>query len=248
MENTVDIDSMPKEELEASLLSAVNDLDGKADAEPAEEPEFKPEPVEEEAAPAPKADTAEDSPKGDEGEDDGEDEGNPYRKRINRLLRKRDTLAEENSAKDAEIARLKKQLEEGENEFGEKPETDLPATINRVLDERENKSKTEIEQQKANDTEFEKLTKIAPDAFKRKSEIYELAKQYPTLTFEAIDRILAPADHVDPIEVNRKNAKRLDPGSLSRADLESEKDMNKASPAEQEKYLREQIAAGKLIV
>lgn len=245
MENEVNIDSMSKEQLEASLRSAVNELDGKAEAEPVIEPVSKPEPEQVEAETKVEAD---DTSKGDEGEQAGDDEGNPYRKRIDRLLRKRDTLTETLAEKDKRIAELEAKVSAPKDSDEDDSSNDLPSVLNKVLDDRDRRSKTEIERSKITDEEFNKLLKIAPNATKRKGEILELADKYPTLTFEAIDRILAPADHIDPIEANRKNARRMDVSSRSRADLESEKDITKASPAEQEKYLREQIASGKLVI
>lgn len=239
------IENMSTEDLNTALKSGLDEIDGKVEAEPANEPEVTPEPKVEEEQPS-----SDEPIDGEDGKTEGEEEGNPYKKRIDRLLRKRDTLEETVAEKEARIAALEAEnakLKAGElNEIEE--ETDISKTIHKVLDERDSKSKAELARIKEQDKEFENLVQKIPNAAKRRAEILELSNKYPTLTFEALDTILAPADHVDPIEANRKNAKRMDISSRSRADLEKDKDMTKASVDEQEKYLREQIAAGKLVV
>ena len=238
------IENMTMAELNTALQSELDQLDGKVQAEPTIEPEATPEPTTEEGLQNP------DEPaKGEDGEAEGDGEGNPYKKRIDRLLRKRDTLEETLAEREARILALEQENNQlkGGNEEPEES-SDISKTIHKVLDEREHKSKAEQAQIKAQENEFNALTEKIPNASKRKAEILELAVKYPTLTFEAIDTILAPADHVDPIEANRKNAKRMDISPRSRADLEKDKDMTKATPAEQEKFLREQIASGKLVI
>lgn len=241
------IDDMSTEELNTALKSDLDQLDNKVVVEPESKPEPEVEPAPDEVAPQ----KEEVGQEGEDGEDDGR---NPYRKRIDRLLRKQDEKDKILAEKDAEIARLKlenetrsdKQEEEDEPEV--KKEDDLSSTIHKVLDERENKNRTEAVKSAETQKELDALIKKIPNATERKDEILELSKQYPTLTFEALDRIIAPEDHVDPVKLNRKNAKRMDTSALSRADLESDKDMSKASPDEQEKYLREQIASGNMII
>jgi hypothetical protein len=167
------------------------------------------------------------------------------RKRIDRLLRKRDTLQETLAEKEARIAELETQLQNPDITEGE---NDIASTINRVMDERDKKNKTAVEQIRIVEEEFSKLAEKIPGAAKRKGEILELASKNPTLTFEALDRIIAPEDHVDPVEKNRKNAKRMDVSSRSRADLESEKDLTKASTADIESHLKEMERSGKLVI
>lgn len=242
------IDNMSTEDLNAALKSELNQLDGKADAEPVVQPEPEVKQKDQEVA----TQDSEVKTDGDDGVDDGTD--NPYRKRVDRLLRKRDILEDKVSEKDQRIAQLESQLanREADNKDDDdaevEPEKDISKVINKVLDEREGKTKSDLEKMKLANAEFDALVKSVPNANDRKTEILELAEKYPTLTFEAIDRILSPADHSDPIENNRKNAKRMDVSAHSRADLEDNKDMSKASPADQEKYLREQIASGKFVI
>lgn len=245
MSDEKNIDNMSEAELSTALQSEVDKLDGKVEAEPVATKEEAPEPKEAEV----KTDEVktDDADKGEEGEESVDDEGNPYRKRIDRLLRKRDTLEETLAEKEARIKELESKLAPNGEESAE-GEQDIVSTLNRVLDERETKSKSTIEKLKAVEDEFSKLSSKIPNAAKRKGEILELAEKNPSLTFEAIDRILAPEDHIDPIERNRKNAKRMDVGSRSRADLESEKDLTKGSSADMEKYLKAQEAAGKLVI
>lgn len=234
MSDETKIDAMSTEELNATLASELNQIDGKAEAKPEATPE--PEVKTEEAIP----------PVEPEGED-GEEEGNPYRKRIDRLLRKRDTLQETLEEREKRIAELEAKLAQPA-EVDEDLPKDISSIIHKVLDERESKSKSEIAKLQKNELELEGLLKKVPKAVERKREIFELADKYPTLTFEAIDRMLSPVDHIDPIEVNRKNARRMDTSTRSRTDLMNDKDLSKATPLEQEKYLREQIAKGELII
>lgn len=241
MSTEVNIDSMSNEELEASLKSAVNVIDGTAEAEPESTPEPETTPEPQEVA----TQEEEDEEKGEE----GEEEGNPYRKRIDRLLRKRDTLTEElEKERNLRLELEAKLANKGEDDEESDEPKDVASLIKKELDDRDAKSKSEIAKMKEQETEFAKLSKKIPNAIERKAEILELAEKYPTLTFEAIDRILAPSDHVDPIETNRKNAKRMDTSSRSRADLESDSDILKKSTADQEKFLREQIAKGNMVV
>jgi len=253
------VNSMTTDEEKAIIESEVNRLEGKATVKP----EVKPEPevkqkVEDEATREVDS-KPEVKPEGDDGENKGGEEGeNPYRKRIDRLLRKRDTLQETLAEKEARIAQLEIDLknrppaenkkDDDDDEGEEKPKKDISKVINEVLDERENKNKSAEEKMKIREKEFSQLTKAIPNAGKRKEEVLELAEKYPTLTLEAIDRIIAPEDHIDPIEVNRKSAKRMDTSARSRADLETDKDMTKANVDEQEKYLREQQASGNLVL
>lgn len=254
MENNNSIDNMSSDELSAALMSEVNALDGKADVVPEAKSEPEPEPKSEESQPEAKAEGEPKPTEGDDGDGEVDADGNPYRKRIDRLLRKRDTLQDSLAEKEKRIAELESKLKnppkaDDEDEIPESDvKPDISTEINRALDEREKRKESLTVQQQAQDNEFNSLLKVAPNAFKRRGEILELAAKHPDLTFEAIDRILAPEDHIDPIEVNRRNAKRMEPGSRSRADLEAEKDMSKASADDQEKYLREQIASGKLVI
>lgn len=259
MADEIKIEDMPTDELNAALQSGLDQLDGKAQAETEVKPDDKPE-TKVEAGDKPADKPADEKPadttKVDDGEKDGDGDGNPYKKRIDRLVRKRDNLQETVAERDARIAALEQEnaaLKAGGekpkvDDEEEAPKEDISKTIHKVLDEREGKTKTESEKAKAVDQEFEELVKKVPAAAKRKAEITDLASKFPGLTFEALDRILSPADHIDPIEANRKDAKRMDISSHSRADLETEKDMSKATPAEQEKYLRDEIAAGRLVV
>lgn len=243
MSDEKQIDNMSDSELSAALMSEVNHIDGKTEAEPEVKTEAQPEPEAVEA----KADEA---ATGDEGEEAVDDEGNPYRKRIDRLLRKRDNLQETLAEKEARIKELEAQISnpKGEEIEGTSETPDIISTLNRVLDERDSKSRSVQEKIKAQEEEFAKLVAKAPNATKRKAEILQLAESHPNLTFEALDRILAPEDHIDPIERNRKNAKRMEVGSRSRADLASEKDITKGSTSEMEKELRSLEASGKLVI
>lgn len=254
------IDTMSTEELNAALKSDLDQLDGKAQAEPEDKVNAQPEPKPAEAL---KSDAKaleikpDDAGDGDEGKGDDDAEGNPYRKRIDRLVRKRDDLNKSVVEKEARIAQLEaenaklKGDDKHDDDIGDdndQKKPDLSKTIHQVLDEREQTKTSAAERQRVQDEEFSALEKIVPNAKERKVEILEMSKKFPDLTFEAIDRILAPADHVDPIEANRANARRMDVSARSRADLEKDKDMTKATAKEQEKYLREEIAAGRLIV
>ena len=245
------IDNMTTEDLNAALKSEIDVIDGKAEASPEPDSETKPEPekveVEEPAKTGPESKTNE----GVDGEEEGDGEGNPYRKRINRLLRKRDTLEETLAEKEARLAALEvenEQLKSSKQEETDVEENDIAKVIHKVLDDRDNKNKELSEKQKRQNSELDQLIKKVPNAANRRAEILEAAEKLPLLSFEAIDTMLAPSDHIDPIEVNRKNAKRMDISSRSRADLAQDKDMSKASTADQEKYLREQIAAGNLVI
>lgn len=148
------------------------------------------------------------------------------------------------AALEAENAKFKEPKEEEEPE----DEKDIVKVLNKVLDDRDNKNKELSNKQKMQEEELSKLFKSFPNATNRRAAILEAAEKLPSLSFEAIDTMLAPSDHIDPIEVNRKNAKRMDISSRSRADLAQDKDMSKASTADQEKYLKEQIAAGNLVI
>ena len=245
------IDNMTTEDLNAALKSEIDVIDGKAEASPEPDSETKPEPekveVEEPAKTGPESKTNE----GVDGEEEGDGEGNPYRKRINRLLRKRDTLEETLAEKEARLAALEvenEQLKSSKQEETDVEENDIAKVIHKVLDDRDNKNKELSEKQKRQNSELDQLIKKVPNAANRRAEILEAAEKLPLLSFEAIDTMLAPSDHIDPIEVNRKNAKRMDISSRSRADLAQDKDISKASTADQEKYLREQIAAGNLVI
>ena len=245
------IDNMTTEDLNAALKSEIDVIDGKAEASPEPDSETKPEPekveVEEPAKTGPESKTNE----GVDGEEEGDGEGNPYRKRIDRLLRKRDTLEETLAEKEARLAALEvenEQLKSSKQEETDVEENDIAKVIHKVLDDRDNKNKELSEKQKRQNSELDQLIKKVPNAANRRAEILEAAEKLPLLSFEAIDTMLAPSDHIDPIEVNRKNAKRMDISSRSRADLAQDKDISKASTADQEKYLREQIAAGNLVI
>lgn len=245
------IDNMTTEDLNAALKSEIDIIDGKAEANPEPDSETKPEPekveVEEPAKTGPETKANE----GVDGGEEGDGEGNPYRKRIDRLLRKRDTLEETLAEKEARIAALEAEnakFKEPKEEEEPEDEKDIVKVLNKVLDDRDNKNKELSNKQKMQEEELSKLFKSFPNATNRRAAILEAAEKLPSLSFEAIDTMLAPSDHIDPIEVNRKNAKRMDISSRSRADLAQDKDMSKASTADQEKYLKEQIAAGNLVI
>ncbi len=251
MTNENNIDNMTTEELNAALKSEIDVLDGNAEAKPDSTQETTPEPEQVEATETDKTESEPKTKQGDEGEVEGDEEGNPYRKRIDRLLRKRDTLEETLAEKEARIAALEAEnakFKEPKVEEEPEDEKDIAKVIHKVLDERDNKSKELSNKQRAQEEELSKLIKNFPNAANRRAEILEAAEKLPSLSFEAIDTMLAPSDHVDPIEANRKNAKRMDISSRSRADLAQDKDMSKASLADQEKFLKEQIASGNLVI
>lgn len=251
MTNENNVDNMTNEDLNAALKSEIDILDGKAEAEPESTQESTQESSEVKVDESAKTESETKTNEGEDSKDDGEDDGSPYRKRIDRLLRKRDDLQETVAEKEARIAALEAEnakLKEPKVEDEPEEEKDIAKVIHKVLDERDNKSKELSEKQKVQEDELSKLIKSFPNAANRRAAILEAAEKLPSLSFEAIDTMLAPSDHIDPIEVNRKNAKRMDISSHSRADLAQDKDMSKASTADQEKYLKEQIAAGNLVI
>lgn len=186
-------------------------------------------------------------------EDKGEDqeEHDPYEKRIarmtkqkHRLAEEKEKLAEENKAKNDEIAKLNERLaalekggakpeEQDENEDEEglgdekptfKPE-DIHTLINKALEEREAANRMSA----ADKAELEQLFEKNPNAKKRKGELEQLSKKHPTLSYEALDTLLAPHEYADEVELNRKKANRMSSNGRSRADLANDKDPSKMS-------------------
>ena len=185
----------------------------------------------------------------DKGED--QDEHDPYEKRIarmtkqkHRLAEEKEKLAEENKAKNDEIAKLNERIaalekgsakpeEQGETEDEDgldneksvfKPE-DIPTLINKALEEREAANRMSA----ADKEELEQLFEKNPNAKKRKGELEQLSKKHPTLSYEALDTLLAPHEYADEVELNRKKANRLSSNGRSRADLANDKDPSKMS-------------------
>lgn len=261
------IDDMTTEQLHAALKSDLNALDGNQepqaddDQAPSGEDDQK---KDEEVKADPAAST---EPKGDDddakGDDDTKtpDDKNPYRKRIDRLTRTKHRLEDEKKATETENERLRKENEllrqgkdpepkgstdpdEDDEDSDKKPQTDVRAIIREELEARE-KSRAADDTDKA---ELDELFDKNPNAKDRKAEILELGKKHPTLSYEALDKLLAPEDYVDEVEANRKNAKKMTTGARSKADLSKDVDPNKMTTDELGKLVRDQIASGKLVV
>lgn len=264
--NPKNIDDMSEEEINAALRSELNEIDGNAsiETENPPEPENKKEGSVEE-----KKETAPPETKNPSQSEDGdEDPSNPYRKRINRLLRRVDDTEaraeEETSARlkteeelkkaQEEIARLKSQTQKSEEredyeESDFKPtEESIKKAINDALSQRDMAQRVEAEKTQATKVELNELYQRFPEAIKREQELIKMSHRYPSLTFEALDTLLAPHDHIDQVEIERENAMRMDPGANSRADLESDVDKSKMTTAEMEAYLKKEASEGRLIV
>ncbi len=247
-----------EEQLQQALMKELNGESGVSDDTILETKSEQPKVESKQEAVKP-ADDGKEKQKASEDDYESREDGNPYKKRIDRLLRKSARIEQEKeqvvTEKDAEIARLKAELEsktaqskdEDEDDEDIKPKKkaeSIEEAIDRRLAERDKIQKLE----KADQEELDDLFKEIPGALDRKNEILELSRKHPTLSFSAIDQLLAPEDHVDPIELNRKNARNMGTGTRSKADLANEPDPNKMSTNDLKKTLDEQIRNGSLVL
>jgi hypothetical protein len=267
MTTEADIDKMSPQELEAAAQAELKILDGgnePVEPEPKEEPAEAPEPKE--GADDPEGhqqpeDNGKEDKAGDDNKGDGEagEEKNPYRKRIDRLARKADRLESEVSEKERllaekekELAELKAKAEAAKEDEKDEPEKgsvhDIEKVVEKVVEKRDKSRDLLLKKEKLDNDELTELFEKVPNAKSRKDQLLELGKKYPNMSFEALDTILSPADHVDPVEANRKDANRLAPGARSRADLAKEVDPSKMTNQELEKHLNEALASGELVI
>lgn len=237
---------MSKEDLNSALLQGLNALDGKVE-------QSKPELATQDVAPEVSTDTVDGTTTDDAGVDgkdtQAKDAKDPYASRVKNLVRRRHALEEEVATKDAalsekdrEIAELKAQLGNKDEEVD--PDTKIRNTIREELAHDKKLSK----QEQMDREEWTDLVKRIPKAAERKAQIDELAVKHPTLSFEAIDRMLAPQDYVDPVESNRQNAKRLSGAGRSRAELAQNFDPKTAPLKDLRAALSSAIESGELVV
>lgn len=270
------IDEMTQDELNEALQAEVDSLDNNTrryeTKEPEELPEFdekrpeseekKPEPEKEKPDPQEK-----DEKKSDDDGEEPEDDSNPYRKRIDKLLRKKDRLEGDNQEKEKTIAELQARVRELQEakpseraERSEASDDDAPesepitmAAIQKTIAETVAAAMSANETARAGRTQAEvmdnnelnELFERIPTARDRKSQIMELSKEHPKLSFEALDLILSPQDHVD---AGRQSAKAMAPGARSRADLMSEPDVNTMKTHELRALIDAGISSGEMAV
>lgn len=270
------IDEMTQDELNEALQAEVDSLDNNTRRYEAKEPEELPEfdekrPEPEEKKPEPekeKPDPQEkDEKKSDDDGEEPEDDSNPYRKRIDKLLRKKDRLEGDNQEKEKTIAELQARVRELQEakpseraERSEASDDDAPesepitmAAIQKTIAETVAAAMSANETARAGRTQAEvmdnnelnELFERIPTARDRKSQIMELSKEHPKLSFEALDLILSPQDHVD---AGRQSAKAMAPGARSRADLMSEPDVNTMKTHELRALIDAGISSGEMAV
>jgi hypothetical protein len=267
------IDEMTQEELNEALQAEVDSLDrneSRYEEKKTEElPEFdekRPEPKEEKPEPEKEKPLPEEKESNDDGEEP-DDDANPYRKRIDKLLRKKDRLEGDNQEKEKTIADLQAKLREAQEgqksrseEKSDDSDEDSPASepitmesIQKTIAESIATALAASESAKAGRTQAEymdnnelnDLFERIPTARERKSQILELSKEHPKLSFEALDLILSPQDHVD---AGRMSANRMAPGARSRADLMSEPDVKTMATHELRAMIEAGISSGEMAV
>ena len=284
---TKSIDEMSEDELNEALQAEVDSLDGnKSRYEPEETVELpEPEPTRSKAEekkperepvkPDPHSDEAkEDEKDGDEGEES--DDANPYRKRIDKLLRKKDRLEGDNQEKEKTISELQakvRELQERTSEIdrakavaddaeGDEPTPEGPypvegrkssqitvellqKTIADAIAANESARIGKTQAETMDNNELNDLFARVPSARTRQREIMELSKEHPKLSFEALDLILSPRDHVN---AERPNAQVLAPGARSRADLMSEPNVGTMKTHELKAMIEAGISSGEMLV
>lgn len=270
------IDEMTKEELDEALQAEIASMDGNerryAEKDPDELPEFdKERPKPEENEPVPEKEKPDPQEKDEKkSDDDGEepdDDANPYRKRIDKLLRKKDRLEADGQEKEKTIADLQAKLREAQEGQKSKSEAkadddgdDSPPTepitmesIQRTIADSIATALAASESAKAGRTQAEYLDnnelnalfERIPSARARQKEIMELSKEHTNLSFEALDLLLAPKDHVD---AGRQSARALAPGARSRADLMSEPNVSTMKTHELRAMIDAGISSGEMSV
>lgn len=242
-----------REELNTALAADLKQMDDKAngipsDAAPAPQEEAAKADVKPEAVKP--ADEGEAKPKAaDDATGDDKDSKNPYRNRIDRLSRKTDRLEAEKETDKAEIARLKAELEKKGSDDDDADESNVsPKSVAEQVDERLKERDRASQLEKSDQEDLAALFEKNPNAKERKNEIVELSKKHPTLSYEALDQLLAPADYVDEIELNRKNARNMGTGSRSKADLANEQDPKTMKTSDMKKALLDDVKSGRLVI